>query len=376
MNLRKEFQKVLDNTAIEEMFEPTADFALASSCAKILNADVYIWAESELHIFARLFKTLGLRVSKIVSAAPKTFDAVDDIPIVTPTDIKNDRALNKFFFVNSTDYDEKNVDKICGFLQNEGVLGSYVLTKYDWIKIVGHHKTPFDLNRIEYYQSHKKELLQCFDMLADDASKRTLTEYLRSYISNQPYRGEQTSTRYKYFFGAKGELLYKRLPDECWVNCGASIGDTIFLFLSFGLRAKKIYAFEGDPNSFQRLKKNLELLTPELRSPIEPINQLIDASTDFNSILKGNRCTLLNADIEGSELQLLQSMSEIIKRDRPVIALCMYHRREDLVEIPAYLKSICSNYVWYLRKYNTGWLQNYKRNHELAMYAVPRERSL
>ena len=169
--------------------------------------------------------------------------------------------------------------------------------------------------------------------------------------SYQPYRGKQTSTRYKYFFGAKDELLYKRLPDECWINCGASVGDTIFLFLSFRLKAKKIYAFESDPNAFQRLKNNLELLTPELRSSVEPINHLIDASTDFD-------------------------LSDIIKRDRPVIALCMYHRREDLVEIPSYLKSICSDYVYYLRKYNTGWLQNYKRNHELLMYAVPRERSL
>lgn len=171
-------------------------------------------------------------------------------------------------------------------------------------------------------------------------------------------------------------MLYKRLPDECWINCGASLGDTIFLFLSFGLKAKKIYAFEGNPNSFQRLKQNLSLLTPELRSMVEPVNQLIDRSTDFDSILDGNRCTLLNADIEGNELQLLISMTDIIKRDRPVIALCVYHRREDLVEIPAYLKSICSDYVYYLRKYNTGWLQNYKRNHELVLYAVPRERSL
>ena len=132
--------------------------------------------------------------------------------------------------------------------------------------------------------------------------------------SYQPYRGKQTSTRYKYFFGAKDELLYKRLPDECWINCGASVGDTIFLFLSFRLKAKKIYAFESDPNAFQRLKNNLELLTPELRSSVEPINQLIDASTDFDSILNGNRCTLLNADIEGNELALLHSMSDIIRR--------------------------------------------------------------
>ena len=82
MKLRNELQKVLDNTVIEEMFEPTGEFAISSACAQILNANVYIWAENELHILARLFKTIGLRVRKIVSISPKTFDAVDDIPIV------------------------------------------------------------------------------------------------------------------------------------------------------------------------------------------------------------------------------------------------------------------------------------------------------
>lgn len=200
MNLRKELRAVLDNTVVEEMFEPTADFAIASSCAKILNANVYIWAENELHIFVRLFKTLGLRVYKIVSLATKDFDAVDDIPIIKPIDIARDHPPNKFFFVNSTDYDEKTVENIYNGLQNEDAVGSYVLTKYDWLKIIGHQKTPFDLNRIEYYQAHKEDLMQCFDMLADESSKKTLTEYLRSYIANTPLQRHADLDAIQIFF--------------------------------------------------------------------------------------------------------------------------------------------------------------------------------
>ena len=377
MNLEDELREILDNSVIEEMFELTADFSIASTYAKIMHASVYIWTEFELPIFVRLFRNLGLSVHRIVSVLPKEFSSVDNVPIIAPADAASDPTPNKFFFLDSTDYDKSVITKLKRLFRGANLIGTYVLTEYDWVKIIGHSKTNFDLNRIEYYQSHKDELMEFFSMLSDDLSKRTLIEYLRSYLTNSPYRGEQTSNRYKYFFGAKNEVLYKRLPDECWINCGAASGDTIFLFFGWGLKAKKIYAFEGDPKMFQDMLRNLSLLTPDLRSIVEPINAFIDQSTDFDSILgRDERCTLLNADIEGDELNLLNSMSEIIKRDRPVISICVYHKREDLVDIPAYLRSICEDYVYSLRKYNTGWLLNYKRNHELALYAVPRERSL
>ena len=368
MNLEDELREILDNSVIEEMFELTADFSIASTYAKIMHASVYIWTEFELPIFVRLFRNLGLSVHRIVSVLPKEFSSVDNVPIIAPADAASDPTPNKFFFLDSTDYDKSVITKLKRLFRGANLIGTYVLTEYDWVKIIGHSKTNFDLNRIEYYQSHKDELMEFFSMLSDDLSKRTLIEYLRSYLTNK-----KNNTRDYY----KNEVLYKRLPDECWINCGAASGDTIFLFFGWGLKAKKIYAFEGDPKMFQDMLRNLSLLTPDLRSIVEPINAFIDQSTDFDSILgRDERCTLLNADIEGDELNLLNSMSEIIKRDRPVISICVYHKREDLVDIPAYLRSICEDYVYSLRKYNTGWLLNYKRNHELALYAVPRERSL
>lgn len=373
MELRDELRSVLDTTSIEEMFAPTVDFFLASTYAKIMGAPVYIWAENELPIFVRLFKSIGLNVRKVISILPKDVDAIDDIAIIAPKDIICDPEPNKFFFLNATDYDEDDVRKMLEALDRFGAFGIYVLTSKDRDKLVGHTPNYFDLNRIQYYQAHKDELLQLCDQLSDERSRRTLVEYLRSYLLNSIYCGEQIPTRYKYFFGGKDELLYERLDDECWINCGASIGDTIFSFVGWGLKAKKIYAFEGNPKEYQRLLKNLSLLPSEARAMIEPINEMIDERTDFELILRGGRCTLLNADIEGNELALLKSMRDVIYRDRPVIAICVYHLKEDLVEIPAFFRENCADYVYHLRKYTSGL--NYKQNHEMVMYAVPRERS-
>ncbi len=118
---------------------------------------------------------------------------------------------------------------------------------------------------------------------------------------------------------------------------------------------------------------HLALLPPEKRALVEPINQILDETTDFEKILAGNKCTLLNADIEGAELPMLHAMKNIIQADRPVMAICVYHFKEDLLTVPQFIQSICRDYVYYLRKY-TSYFQNVKKNYEIIFYAVPAER--
>ena len=45
------------------------------------------------------------------------------------------------------------------------------------------------------------------------------------------------------------------------------------------------------------------------------------------------RITLINADIEGSEMDMLKELEKIIKRDRPVLAISVYHKKEDVLTI-------------------------------------------
>ena len=233
---------------------------------------------------------------------------------------------------------------------------------------------PLDTDKSFYYQSHKKDLMELFDSLADETSKRALYFYVESFVKNCVYGGEHNPTRWKYFFGGKYERLYKHLDGECWINCGASIGDTVFAYLSFDFKPKKIYAFEGDKKIYDVMLKNLSLLLLDKRALVEPINAMIDEQTDFEKILAGNKCTLLNADIEGAELKLLHAMEKIIRNDRPVVAICVYHFKEDILSVSKFLQSICPDYIFYFRKYTPHW-GSLKKNGELVFYAVPVERS-
>ena len=47
--------------------------------------------------------------------------------------------------------------------------------------------------------------------------------------------------------------------------------------------------------------------------------------------------SLINMDIEGAELSVLKTAVNIIRKNRPVLSICVYHKAEDLVEIPAWI---------------------------------------
>lgn len=380
MQLRTKMLEMLDCTHIEENFETAGNLLAITSLAAITRANVYIVAEKDLHTYVRLFKSWDLHVQKVVCSLPKDFDKVDDVEIIAPKDLLTDMTPRKLFFLITPDFmasgnrnfwSTQFADIPAAELPNK----IFIVDDYNKLVMNANTNDRIDADRMYYYQSHKAEIMNLFDMLADETSKLTLYRYVESYVRNCVYRGEHIPTRWKYFFGGRYERLYEHLDGECWINCGASMGDTVFQYLSFDFKPKKIYAFEGDNQTYGCMVQNLNLLPQDKRAVVEPINEFITETTDFEKILAGNKCTLLNADIEGAELPMLHAMKNIIQADRPVMAICVYHLKEDLLTLPQFIRSLCPNYIFYLRKY-TSYLNRYKNNGELVFYAVPEERSL
>lgn len=50
--------------------------------------------------------------------------------------------------------------------------------------------------------------------------------------------------------------------------------------------------------------------------------------------------TFIKMDIEGAELSGLIGAAETICRNKPQMAICIYHRREDIWELPQYILSL------------------------------------
>ena len=68
-------------------------------------------------------------------------------------------------------------------------------------------------------------------------------------------------------------------------------------------------------------------------------------------------------DIEGAELMALQGAEKIIRKYKPKLAVCVYHKPEDIIEILKYTLELNPEYKIHLRHYsNYFW--------ETVMYAV------
>lgn len=57
----------------------------------------------------------------------------------------------------------------------------------------------------------------------------------------------------------------------------------------------------------------------------------------------------IKMDIEGAELSALKGALQTIKKYRPYMAICLYHRKNDLIDIPLFIESLELNYKFYLR---------------------------
>ena len=60
MDLREKMLEMLHSTKVEELHAIDGGFLIEVSLASMSKANVYIWAERDLHLYVRLFKSCAL----------------------------------------------------------------------------------------------------------------------------------------------------------------------------------------------------------------------------------------------------------------------------------------------------------------------------
>lgn len=70
---------------------------------------------------------------------------------------------------------------------------------------------------------------------------------------------------------------------------------------------------------------------------------------------KVDRATFIKMDIEGEELNALAGAENIIKKCKPKLAISIYHKYEDLWEIPLYIKQLVPEYRFYMRHHSSSY---------------------
>ena len=69
-------------------------------------------------------------------------------------------------------------------------------------------------------------------------------------------------------------------------------------------------------------------------------------------------------DIEGFEERALNGAVNTISRDAPVLAISIYHKRDDIIKIPRAILKCNVGYKFFLRHYFLG-------SNETVFYAIP-----
>lgn len=344
---------------------------------KLNQWDVLIYGGGEdVSAIVLYFLNLGIRIKAIFDCDAKKDGSMilGEVPVLNPYKITEPFDSEKtIVIVNTWYFKEIEQYEILSLFSDLNIKMFYNLTDYEKNELKADTHIWTEKGRIQYYYEHYDDLQVTYQMLYDLRSKKIMLEFIRTYMECDTYRLDQCSGDVKYFYGQcdgrSKEEIYTHLENEVWVNAGACIGDNIFWYFANGLNAKAIYAYESNMGTYTRLTKNMEYLPEKYSEKVFLINEFINSKTDWDK-LNGEKITLINADIEGEELNLLKSMQNLIKKYRPVLAICVYHKPSDLVEIPKFIKNIVKDYCFILRKYETN-TENVRRSGELVLYAVP-----
>lgn len=159
---------------------------------------------------------------------------------------------------------------------------------------------------------------------------------LQSRIMRKKNFYEEQSLR-----SVKGKYLKSGMV---YLDCGANIGNHTVFFACVA-DAKKVYAFEGNPVTYEVLVKNVEL--NQLQGTVQSYNCVLGekngtAKTSFynpfnmggtafheaddgiemkaiDSFDFGEKIDFVKMDVEGFEYHVLKGMGETLRRDKPIL---------------------------------------------------------
>lgn len=232
--------------------------------------------------------------------------------------------------------------------------------------------------------SNLDNIERSFHRLADANSQQCLLDICRFRLGLFVAYASFTHSDAQYFNALT--LGHLRGPALHYVDGGAYNGDTL-LELQALHAVERAYLFEPDPSNFDALVRNTQSFVGTaqcLPLALSDRHQTLSfnagsgegaaiseqgtshiTAVALDSIVGKLPVDFLKLDVEGAEVAALQGGQGVIRRSRPVMALSLYHRPEDIWAIPDTIAAIADGYDLYLR-------QHFANSFDSVLYAVPR----
>jgi FkbM family methyltransferase len=239
----------------------------------------------------------------------------------------------------------------------------------------------------EYYEGRDAEILEGLEPWADDESRELYVAIVEGRLSADEMAFPRPTLDDQYFPATLPPLS----SPVHLVDCGAFTGDTLADALSRGIDVAEACAFEPDPANFRELAAWAKARPASARFPLYLWPCAVGRSAGegrfqsgaggasglaadgeaavpcvgLDEVIGDFPATLLKLDIEGAEPEALEGAVGLIRRARPRLAVCVYHRPEHLWTIPLLFRRQHPAYDLLLRLHRFNAF-------DLVMYALPR----
>jgi len=221
---------------------------------------------------------------------------------------------------------------------------------------------------------------RAFYLFSDDKSREILLNRIKCFLLSVPMPFLSPSLQY---FDPD---IISLNQNEIFADGGMFTGDTAEHFINaVNNEYAHYYGFEPDLKNLAIAKENLKekhcvhiiekgLWSSEMKlcfSGNFESSSKLDITGDYmievislDSYFKEKTPpTFIKMDIEGAELEALKGSRNIIIENKPKLAICAYHKLEDIYSLLDLIKTYRSDYKFYLRHYSESI-------YETVLYAV------
>lgn len=309
-------------------------------------------------------------ISKILSKAPEDcFDVHYDGYIKYRKNLLNDCIEKRMYKRIVWHYFVRKMPFSRFAFKNKA--SSYFKNSPWFYEFCSERKLYFDNIKINW-----SKILWLHDRLEDDRSRHVLTNVLMGRLTGD--------TSFYFANICDREIMQQYFDTDClkfsdtevFVDCGGYIGDTATVFLDFmkeeNRKCPKIYLYEPDDINYEKAKNNLS----DVNNIIIKKAGVGEKSGKLNFVNEGNssshmgdenhgnpikivsidedineRISTIKMDIEGAEISALLGAKKHIKTEHPKLAICIYHKPSDLVDIPLLIDEMDGNYRMSIRHY-------------------------
>lgn len=248
-----------------------------------------------------------------------------------------------------------------------------------------------DIFRFIEYQNNKnyiKDLNQLINQSYDADTRKYFQVIKKTVLAGKAIRDivdlccSEKQYLLDYFIG--------RLNGANFIDAGAYTGDTVREIMNENIHPAGVYCFEADYGNYVKLKESVGEYTKdvnvicenyalwdsktELGMKFSNYNARIDLDSDqmvvetrtIDDYFENIKVGFIKMDIEGAERWALRGGMNTIKRDRPILAISIYHGLDDIVGIPKMLMKELKKYIFIVRHHSYTYS-------ETVLYGMPEE---